>query len=77
MKSKNKVKMKYSIGVILLAIICWIIAIYFFVHIIITWKYMDPWGMSFTFDILPSIIIGILFIAISINLTKKLISKKE
>lgn len=62
---------------IVLAIICWIVAIICLVEAFMSFKDLDSWGLGFTFYILPIGIIGILFLLEAIILTKGLINKKE
>ena len=62
---------------IILTIFCWICTIIFLVEAIKSFKYLDPWGLGFTFYILPIGSLGILFLVIAVYLTKKLIRNKK
>lgn len=61
---------------IMLTIICWVISIYLLYEIIIQFKSLDPWGLSFTFFILPLGMFLILFLVSAIKLTMSIIKKK-
>lgn len=62
---------------IALAIICWIGAIKLLFEIINSLRYLDSWGLGFTFYTLPIGVIGILLLLEAINLTKEFITNKK
>ena len=62
---------------IILTIFCWICAIILLVETIESLKYLDSWGLGFTFSTLPTGILGLLFLIIAIHLTKKLFKNKK
>ncbi len=62
---------------IVLTVICWIGAILFLFETINSFKYLDSWGLGFTFYTLPIGIIGTLLLIEAIILTKELIANKN
>lgn len=61
----------------ILAIICAIIGISLVVTAIYNLHQSDPWGLGFTFFILPLLIIGLLFLILAYYLYKSIEYKKE
>ncbi len=62
---------------ILLAIICWIGAILLLFETIKSFKFLDSWGLGFTFYTLPIGIMDILLLLKAIIITKEIIDNKK
>ena len=61
----------------ILAAVCLVIGIVLLYEILVSFKFSDPWGLGFTFYILPTGIISIGCLTIATILIKEIIKEKN